>query len=206
MEAQPPVKKNILEIIKSNLKVIIIILSLLLAVLIAFSWMKYTSDTKKTKLSESFVDAKILLSQKKPGQALEVLKEIIEKKDSTYSVLSLYLVIDQDLLNDNKEILRYFDEVLSINTLTNEDHNLIKLKKAIFLSSEANEDDLLEILNPIINSESIWKAQSIKLLADYYFYFKEYNKANQYYSKLLTLDNTNIDMKEIRNKIKASKK
>ena len=167
--------------------------------------MKYTSDTKKTKLSESFVDAKILLSQKKPGQALEVLKEIIEK-DSTYSVLSLYLVIDQDLLNDNKEILRYFDEVLSINTLTNEDHNLIKLKKAIFLSSEANEDDLLEILNPIINSESIWKAQSIKLLADYYFYLKEYNKANQYYSKLLTLDNTNIDMKEIRNKIKASKK
>ena len=83
---------------------------------------------------------------------------------------------------------------------------IIFLKKAIFLSSEANEDDLLEILNPIINSESIWKAQSIKLLADYYFHLKEYNKANQYYSKLLTLDNTNIDMKEIRNKIKASKK
>ena len=105
MEEQPQQKKNILEIIKSNLKIIIIILSLLITVLIAFSWVKYASDTKKTSLSESFVDAKILLSQKNPKQALEILKKIIEKKDSTYSVLSLYLVIDQDLVSDNNEIL-----------------------------------------------------------------------------------------------------
>ncbi len=206
MEEQPQQKKNILEIIKSNLKIIFIILSLLITVLIAFSWVKYASDTKKTSLSESFVDAKILLSQKNPKQALEVLKKIIEKKDSTYSVLSLYLVIDQDLVSDNNEILKYFDEVLSINALSNEDHNLIKLKKAIFLSSDAKEEDLLDLLNPIINSESVWRAQSIKLLADYYFYLKEYNKAEQYYSKLLVLENTNIDMREIRNRIKASKK
>ena len=76
MEEQPQQKKNILEIIKSNLKIIIIILSLLITVLIAFSWVKYASDTKKTSLSESFVDAKILLSQKNPKQALEVLKKI----------------------------------------------------------------------------------------------------------------------------------
>ena len=153
MEEQPQQKKNILEIIKSNLKIIIIILSLLITVLIAFSWVKYASDTKKTSLSESFVDAKILLSQKNPKQALEILKKIIEKKDSTYSVLSLYLVIDQDLVSDNNEILKYFDEVLSINALSNEDHNLIKLKKAIFLSSDAKEEDLLDLLNPIINNK-----------------------------------------------------
>ena len=110
------------------------------------------------------------------------------------------------MVSDNNEILKYFDEVLSINALSNEDHNLIKLKKAIFLSSDAKEEDLLDLLNPIINSESVWRAQSIKLLADYYFYLKEYNKAEQYYSKLLVLENTNIDMREIRNRIKASKK
>ena len=35
---------------------------------------------------------------------------------------------------------------------------------------------------------------------------KEYNKADQYYSDLLTLKNSNIDSKEIKRRIKAYKK
>ena len=92
---------------------------------------------------------------------------------------------------------------MSINSLKNEDLDLVKFKKAIFISRHGNEKELLDLLNPIINSDSVWKAQSIKFLADFYFSKKEYKKADQYYSTLLTLENSNIDIKEIKRKIKT---
>jgi len=206
MESQPTEKKNFFNIIKSNLKFIIGGLFLLLVVISVFSWLKFNADIKKTTLSENYIEAKILLSEKKPNKALDVLKKIIEQGDSTYSTLSLYLIIDQELEKDGKKILNYFDKVLSINSLKNEDLNLVKLKKAIFISSYGKEEELLDLLNPIINSDSVWKTQSIKFLGDYYFSIKEYNKADQYYSDLLTLENSNIDSKEIKRRIEAHKK
>ena len=206
MESQPTEKKNFFNIIKSNLKFIIGGLFLLLVVISVFSWLKFNADIKKTTLSENYIEAKILLSEKKPNKALDVLKKIVEQGDSTYSTLSLYLIIDQELEKDGKKILNYFDKVLSINSLKNEDLNLVKLKKAIFISSYGKEEELLDLLNPIINSDSVWKTQSIKFLGDYYFSIKEYNKADQYYSDLLTLENSNIDSKEIKRRIEAHKK
>ena len=84
--------------------------------------------------------------------------------------------------------------------------NLLKLKKAIFISEKTKEEDLLELLNPIINSDSVWKVQSIKFLADFYFSKKEFNKADQYYLQLLTFENANIDINEIKRQIKTYKK
>ncbi len=206
MEAQPTEKKKIFDIIKSNLKIIITAIFLLLVMVSVYSWLKFKEDVKKTNLSQNYIEAKIMLSQKKPNEALDVLKKIIKEKDSTYSVLSLYLIIDQDLEKNEKEILNYFDNVLSINSLKNEDLNLVKFKKAIFVSRYGNEKEVLNLLNPIINSDSVWRAQSIKFLADFYFSKKEYKKADQYYSILLTLENSNIDTREIKRKIKTYKK
>ena len=90
----------------------------------------------------------------------------------------------------------------SIKSLEKEDRNLLKLKKAIYLSEDAEENDLLNLLNPILNSNSVWKYQSLKFIGDYYFDKKEYNKAKQYYSDILMLDNTNSDIKDINRKIK----
>ena len=206
MESQPTEKKNFFNIIKSNLKFIIGGLFLLLVVIFVFSWLKFNADIKKTTLSENYIEAKILLSEKKLNKALDVLKKIIEQEDSTYSTLSLYLIIDQELEKDDKKVLNYFDKVLSINDLKNEDLDLVKFKKAIFISSYGNERELLDLLNPIINSDSVWRSQSIKFLADFYFSKKEYKKADQYYSTLLTLENPNIDTQEIKRKIKTYKK
>ena len=206
MEAQPTEKRKIFDIIRSNLKIIIGVLFLLLVTISVYSWLKFNADIKKTNLSENYIEAKILLSQKKSNEALDILKKIIEQEDNTYSVLSLYLVIDQELEKDDKKVINYFDRVLSINSLKNEDLDLVKFKKAIFISRYAKESELLDLLKPIINSESVWKTQSIKFLADFYFSKKEYDKADQYYSVHLSLKNPNIDSKEIRRRIKTYKK
>ena len=205
MEAKDQ-KKTFLEVLKDNLKTIIIFFLLLFSIFSIFSWMKYDANIKKQKLSEDFIKAKIFISEKKFVEANNILKDIVNQKDSTYSVLSLYLIINKDLEKDEKLVIKYFDKILSIKALKKEDLNLIKLKKAIYISTYEKEEDLLDLLNPIINSESFWKAQSIKFLGDYYFSKKEYNKAHEYYSILLNLKDPNIDNKDIQRRINTYKK
>jgi len=65
---------------------------------------------------------------------------------------------------------------------------------------------IIKILNPIINSNSVWRVQATKFLADYYFSIDENIKANQYYSILLQLNDPNIDRGDIRSKMQKLKK
>ena len=127
------------------------------------------------------------------------------QQDKVYSPLSLFLILDQDLEKDNEIVLSYFDQILSIGDLKSEDVNLLRLKKAIFISNESKEQDMLELLNPVINSNSVWKFQSLKFLADYYFSSKQFKKAEQYYSILLNLGDDSINLNEIKRKIKLIK-
>ena len=95
-------------------------------------------------------------------KSLEVLKNIISTNDEVYSQLSLFVIIDRNLQENRENVLKYFDQIISINSLEKEDLNLLKLKKAIYISDSADENDLLEVLNPILNSNSVWKFQSFK--------------------------------------------
>ena len=149
--------------------------------------------------------AKILYSNDKHNESLQILKKIIEDKDRIYSPLSLFLIIDRNLEKDDKNILEYFDTVLSIGNLEKEDLNLIKFKKAIFISDSSNEQSVINLLNPIINSNSVWKIESLKFLGDYYFSLKEFRKAEQYYSILLGELDDNVDTSEIERKMKLIK-
>ena len=186
----------------SNKKVLIIFCSTIILIGVFFWWSENLNIREKYKNSEDFIGAKVLLSQGNKVKSLEVLKKIIQQNDEVYSPLSLFLIIDRDLEANKKNVIKYFDQVLSIKSLEKEDRNLLKLKKAIYISEDAKENDLLNLLNPILNSNSVWKYQSLKFIGDYYFDKKDYNKAKQYYSDILMLDNTNNDIKDINRKIK----
>ena len=105
MEAKDQ-KKTFLEVLKDNLKTIIIFFLLLFSIFSIFSWMKYDANIKKQKLSEDFIKAKIFISEKKFVEANDILKDIVNQKDSTYSVLSLYLIINKDLEKDEKLVIK----------------------------------------------------------------------------------------------------
>ena len=63
----------------------------------------------------------------------------------------------------------YFDLLINELSLENEIKNLIIYKKGLFNSDFADENQLLDILNPIIKSESIWNSHALYLMAEYYF-------------------------------------
>jgi len=198
-------KKGFIDFLKSKKKLLFILIGLLIFVLISFVWLDHDSKSKKIKISENFIQAKVLYSNDKHNESLQVLKKIIEERDKIYSPLSLFLIIDKNLEKDKKNILEYFDTVLSIGSLEKEDLNLIKFKKAIFISDSSNEENIINLLNPIINSNSVWKIQSLKFLGDYYFSLKDFRKADQYYSILLREADEKVDTSEIKRKMKLIK-
>ena len=103
MDDQPTEKRKVLDIIKSNLRIIISIFLVFIVGSFFYAWINFKEDSKKVNLSEEFINAKVMLSQNKSNEAYKILKKIIQNKDNTYSVLSLYLVIDQDLEKDRKK-------------------------------------------------------------------------------------------------------
>ena len=181
----------------------IIILSFILVLIGGiFLWFENTQKNKRLKVSENFIEAKILLAQEENLKSLDYLKSIILQKDKVYSPLSLFLIIDNNLEKNKEVIIQYFDELLSINALEDEDINLLRLKKAIYISNSSKEQNMLDLLNPIINSNSVWKFQSLKFLGDYYFSLKQFKKAEQYYRILLETEDNNIDKNDIERKVK----
>ena len=57
------------------------------------------------------------------------------------------------------------------------------VKKTISLNDEEN---MLKTLNPIVNSDSAWRVQAIKILGNYFYNKGEKQKSNEYYKLLKT--------------------
>ena len=197
--------KSFKNYILNNKKKLSLLAGAIFLSLIYFWWADNTKKKDRDKNSEDFISAKVFLSKNENEKSLEILKNIISTNDAVYSPLSLFLIIDRNLDENRENVLKYFDQIISINSLEKEDLNLLKLKKAIYISDSADENDLLEILNPILNSNSVWNNKSLKLLGDYYFNKKEYIKAKQYYSDILNLEDQSIDLTEINRKLKIIK-
>ena len=57
-----------------------------------------------------------------------------------------------------------------------------------------NEGQILEILNPVINSKSVWKSHALYLIAEYFYSKGEKQKSKEFFSQIITLENANLDI------------
>ena len=126
---------------------------------------------------------------------IDQLIKLINENDTTYSPLALYFLIDNNLINDQNKLNILFDEVINETNLDEEIKNLVIYKKALFNSGFSTENDLLQILNPIINSNSIWKSHSLYLIAEYFYSKNQKKKAKEFFNQILLLPNANSDIK-----------
>ena len=178
-----------------NKKMIVLMLSSFLVLIIFyFSYSEY-----KNKIKLKFSDKYNLLvaeySQNNKNKTKNALVELIKKNDSTYSPLSLYFIIDNQLITDNSEINQLFDSIIQDTPLKKEIKNLIIYKKALFNSDNSTESELLEILKPLINSNSVWKSHALYLMAEYFYAKNEKQKSKEFYNQILSLENANQDLK-----------
>ena len=119
---------------------------------------------KKKEISNKFNLTTLTHSENTKEISVKNLVEIINEQDPTYSPLSLYFIIDNKLISNQSEINSYFDTLIKKTPLDEEIKNLVIYKKALFNSDQAQESDLLKILNPLINSKSVWKSHALYLI------------------------------------------
>ena len=178
-------------------KIIFGIIILVIIVTAVYSLDKYLTNKKK-EISDNYNSIIIEYSENSKEETANKLIEIIGKKDPTYSPLSLYFIIDNNLVSDKKVVFNLFKTIINDTSLDKEIKNLVIYKKALFYAAEIddNENDLLDILNPLINSESVWKSHALYLMGEYYFSKNQKQKAKEFYEKIIASENTNPDIKK----------
>ena len=175
-------------------KIISGIIILIIIIVGVFSYDKYLINKKKD-ISDSYNSIIIDYSEKTKEKTASSLIEIINKKDPTYSPLSLYFIIDNNLVSDKSKINSLFDILINDTSLDSEINNLIIYKKALFNADNAQEGDLLNMLNPLINSKSVWKSHSLYLMAEYFYANNQNQKAKEFFNQIIALENSNPDIR-----------
>jgi predicted negative regulator of RcsB-dependent stress response len=187
------IKKNFLEkytnFVKKNFKILIILIIAVLILLCSFFFYKNIQDRNNIKVAEEFTQASILVKQKKIKKSKLLLENIINKNHQFYSPLALYLLIDNNIETESTKIIIFFDKILKNNSIDEENLNLIKIKKAVYLINLDEENLIVETLNPIINSRSVWRKIAINLISDYFLSKNQKSKAKEYMGLLSTEKN-----------------
>jgi predicted negative regulator of RcsB-dependent stress response len=179
-------REKISKIFKKNFKVFVVLLIAIFIFLFAFLFYKNLQEKNNIKVAEEFTEASILVKQEKIEESKLLLELIINKNHQFYSPLALYLLIENNLEKDSRKIIAFFNIILKNNSIDEENLNLIKIKKSIYLINLDNEKLIVKTLNPIINSDSVWRNMSINLIAEYFLSKGENNKAQEYIQLLNT--------------------
>ncbi|MDC0875451.1 hypothetical protein OAP78_00780 [Candidatus Pelagibacter sp.] len=175
------------KLISTTLVIIIILVG-------AYSFDKYQTNKKK-EISNKYNLTTLKYSENSKDITAKKLIEVINEQDSTYSPLSLYFIIDNKLITDQSEINGYFNVLIEKTSLDKEIKNLVIYKKALFNADQAEEGDLLSILNPLINSASVWKSHALYLMAEYFYAKDQKQKSKEFFNQIISLENSNSDIK-----------
>ena len=101
------------------------------------------------------------------------------------------VILDNDIQSSNEEINKFFDIIIKEVNLDDEIKNLIIYKKGLFNANFETENNLIKILSPIINSDSVWKSHALYLLAEYFFDKNQKQKAKEFYNQILNYKKSN---------------
>ncbi len=186
--------QKIKDFFTKNKKLLISVLVFLILILLSFYSYQIYQDKNKIDISDKYNSAIIKHKNGDNSGIISAMQEIVENKDPTYSPLALYYLIDNELINDKSKINSLFDILIKKTSLDNEIKNLIIYKKALYNADTINEGQILEILNPVINSKSVWKSHALYLIAEYFYSKDEKQKSKEFFSQIITLENANLDI------------
>ena len=174
-----------------------LITSLILIILILITYFGYQEfkSSSKEKLADEFNSIVTNFETGKKENININLIEIINTKDKTYSPLAFFFLLDNDLITSNNEINSYFDLLINEVSLDEEIKNLTIYKKGLFNSDFVQENELLNILNPVIKSESIWKPQALYLMAEFYLSKNQKQKSKEFFNQIVEMENVSPKVK-----------
>ena len=179
------------------------LVSLILIIILCLSgFFGYEEFNKRQRISISneFNSVIMNFSDKNKKITINKLENLVKKKDPTYSPLALYFIIDNKLIIDNEKINNLFDILIQETPLKKEIKNLIIYKKALLNAEQYDEGKMLSILNPVINSDSVWKSHALYLMAEFFYFKKDYQKSKEFLNQIINLEQYNVSIKQLAQK------
>ena len=188
----------------SKRKQLITLLILIILILISFFGYQEFNTRSKEKLANKFNQIVTNFENEKKQNINSNLIEIIRTKDKTYSPLAFFFLLDNDLISSNQEINSYFDLLINDVSLDKEIKNLTIYKKGLYNSDFVDENQLLDILNPVIKSESIWKPQAMYLMAEFYLAKNQKQKSKDFFEQVTNIENVSPKIKlEVQRRLRS---
>ena len=188
----------------SNRKQLITLLLIIILLLISFFGYQEFNKRSKEKLANKFNQIVTNFENGKKQNINNNLIEVIKTKDKTYSPLAFFFLLDNDLISSNQEINSYFDFLINEISLDKEIKNLTIYKKGLFNSDFVDENQLLDILNPVIKSESIWKPQAMYLMAEFYLANNQKQKSKDFFEQVMIIENVSPKIKlEVQRRLRS---
>ena len=174
-------------------KLIIILVIIIVSIILFFGFGEYKKN-QKIKISDLYNSTIVGFNENTKIKSTETLIQIINTKDPTYSLLSLYFIIDNNLISESKRVNELFDILIQKTSLDKEIKNLVIYKKGLSNADESNESELLEILDPLIKSNSVWKSHALYLMAEFFYSKNEKIKSKEFFNQIINLENSNPDI------------
>ncbi len=188
----------------SKRKQLIILLILIILILITFFGYQEFKSSSKEKLANKFNSIVTNFETGKKDNINNNLIEILNTKDKTYSPLAFFFLLDKDLITSRDEINSYFDLLINEVSLDKEIKYLTIYKKGLFNSDFVQENELLNILNPVIKSESIWKPQAMYLMAEFYLAKNQKQKSKDFFDQIMNIENVSPKIKlEVKKRLRS---
>ena len=184
-------KEKIKSFFVNNKKKLLGFLIVIILLIISFFGYGEFRDYQREKVSNLFYSTVIDYEKNNKEKTVTKLTQIIKLKDPTYSPLSLYFILDNDLISSRGQINNLFDILIKNTSLEKEIKNLIIYKKGLYNADQISENELLEILNPIIKSESIWSSHALYLLAEFFYTKDQKLKSKDFFNQIINSKKSN---------------
>ena len=188
-------KQKIVDFVKKNKNIFFVLILLIIFCVIGFFSYEMYLNNKRSNLANKFNNS---VNSHKIGSNENILNnmvEIIKSNDKTYSPLALYYLLDNNLISSIDEINKYFDIIIYELSL---DQNLVDLniyKKTLYNADSLTENELLNMIEPILKNENIWQSHAMYLLAEYYYSKGDREKSLNYYKSIVSKMNSNSEIK-----------
>lgn len=156
-------KRQLINFWQKN-KTKILIFGLILIIIISFViYFNYKNKNKNILIADKYVKAGLYLASNQKDNAKVLYEEIILSKNKFYSILALNTIVEKSLINDDTEILKYF-EILESLDFQEEKQDLIIFKKALFYLKISKNNEGRNLLKKLIEKNSKFKslAEEIK--------------------------------------------
>ena len=169
---------KILNFLKKN-KYYIIFFTILIILGPIFYQVKLTIDNNSSaKDLEKYAIITNEVVKKNQNEAINQLIQLTNSKNDTVVMLSLNQLIELTK-QPYTEVVKIFDNLIKKNKLSNNNTDLLKIKKSLLIFDNASEQEMLELLDIKSNKESHFKKIILQILSDYYLSKNQKNKAEE---------------------------